>query len=55
MGPAEELRSGYAEGGWTPDKIADFLPGTVGVDPMPMLAQLEAMAEAAAAKARPNQ
>lgn len=49
-----ELRAGYVEGGWTPEKIADFLPGTVGVDPMPMLAQLEAMAKAAAAKDRPN-
>ncbi|MFD0270034.1 SDR family NAD(P)-dependent oxidoreductase [Streptomyces sp. NPDC127106] len=49
-----ELRAGYAEGPWTPQKIADFLPGTVGTDPMPMLAQLEAMARAAAAKGRPN-
>ncbi|MEU6079212.1 SDR family NAD(P)-dependent oxidoreductase [Streptomyces sp. NPDC047108] len=44
-----ELRSAYAEGAWTPERIADFLPGTVGTDPMPMLAQLEAMAQAAAA------
>ncbi|MEU3772306.1 SDR family oxidoreductase [Streptomyces sp. NPDC032472] len=49
-----ELRAGYAEGAWTPEKIADFLPGTVGTDPMPMLVQLEAMARAAAAKERPN-
>ncbi|MEY9872262.1 NAD(P)-dependent dehydrogenase (short-subunit alcohol dehydrogenase family) [Streptacidiphilus sp. MAP12-33] len=50
-----ELRAMYAESGaWTPERIADFLPGTVGVDPMPMLAQLEAMAKAAAAKDRPN-
>ncbi|MFC9584524.1 SDR family oxidoreductase [Streptomyces yangpuensis] len=49
-----ELRAGYAEGSWTPEKIADFLPGTVGTDPMPMLAQLEAMARAAAAEDRPN-
>ncbi|MCB5167578.1 SDR family oxidoreductase [Streptomyces bambusae] len=49
-----ELRAGYAEGPWTPERIADFLPGTVGTDPMPMLAQLEAMAKAAAAKDRPN-
>jgi NAD(P)-dependent dehydrogenase (short-subunit alcohol dehydrogenase family) len=49
-----ELRAGYAEGAWTPEKIADFLPGTVGVDPMPLLEQLEAMARAAAEKARPN-
>lgn len=50
-----ELRAAYAaDGAWTPEKIADFLPGTVGTDPMPMLAQLEAMARAAAAKDRPN-
>lgn len=47
-----ELRSAYAEGGgWTPERIADCLPGTVGVDPMPMLAQLEAMRAAAASRA----
>ena len=49
-----ELRAGYVEGAWTPERIADFLPGTVGTDPMPMLARLEEMAAAAAAKARPN-
>ncbi|MGO4756305.1 SDR family oxidoreductase, partial [Streptomyces sp. 2MCAF27] len=49
-----ELRAGYTEGAWTPEKIADFLPGTVGTDPMPMLAQLDAMAKAAAKGQRPN-
>ncbi|MFJ6751483.1 SDR family oxidoreductase [Streptomyces sp. NPDC091266] len=49
-----ELRSAYADGSWTPEKIADFLPGSVGVDPMPMLEQLGAMSAAAAAKQRPN-
>lgn len=50
-----ELRAAYAEGaGWTPERIADLLPGTVGVDPMPMLEQLEAMARAASEKSRPN-
>jgi NAD(P)-dependent dehydrogenase (short-subunit alcohol dehydrogenase family) len=49
-----ELRAGYAEGSWTPERIADFLPGTVGVDPMPLLERVEAMARAAAAKQRPN-
>lgn len=49
-----ELRAGYAEGAWTPERIADFLPGTVGTDPMPLLAHLEAMARAAAEKGRPN-
>ncbi|MEV0602793.1 SDR family oxidoreductase [Streptomyces sp. NPDC050315] len=49
-----ELRAAYNEGPWTPEKIADFLPGTVGTDPMPLLDRLEAMAAAAAAKERPN-
>ena len=59
-----ELRAMYAEGAvgaeggdgpvWTPQRIADALPGSVGTDPMPMLAQLEAMAAAAAADQRPN-
>ncbi|WP_405728166.1 SDR family oxidoreductase [Streptomyces sp. NBC_01537] len=48
-----ELRSAYAEGGsWTPQRIADCLPGTVGADPMPMLAQLEAMRTAASRASR---
>ncbi|MEU5541651.1 SDR family oxidoreductase [Streptomyces sioyaensis] len=51
-----ELRSVYAdEGGWTPERVAEALPGSVGTDPMPMLAQLSQMAAAAAAKARPQQ
>ena len=49
-----ELRAAYADGSWTPERIADFLPGTVGTDPMPMLERLKEMAEAAARKDRPN-
>ncbi|MDF3293446.1 SDR family oxidoreductase [Streptomyces silvisoli] len=49
-----ELRAAYAEGTWTPQRIADLLPGTVGTDPMPLLAQLEAMRQAAATGDRPN-
>ncbi|AWK09715.1 KR domain-containing protein [Streptomyces spongiicola] len=49
-----ELRAAYADGSWTPERIADFLPGTVGTDPMPMLARLDAMARAAASGDRPN-
>jgi NAD(P)-dependent dehydrogenase (short-subunit alcohol dehydrogenase family) len=49
-----ELRAAYASGGWTPERIAEFLPGSVGVDPMPMLAQLAAMEKAAARGERPN-
>ncbi|OIJ69883.1 SDR family NAD(P)-dependent oxidoreductase [Streptomyces mangrovisoli] len=50
-----ELRAAYAEGSWTPERIADLLPGTVGTDPMPMLARLEEMEQAARKGARPNQ
>ncbi|AVV42065.1 SDR family oxidoreductase [Streptomyces sp. ID05-04B] len=50
-----ELRSVYAEGGsWTPERIAEALPASVGVDPMPMLARLEEMARAAREGSRPN-
>lgn len=49
-----ELRSAWGDGPWTPERIADVLPGTIGVDPMPMLEQLEAMRAAAAAAERPN-
>ncbi|GGX46508.1 SDR family oxidoreductase [Streptomyces fructofermentans] len=45
-----ELRAGYAEGSWTPERIADFLPGTVGTDPMPLLEQVAAMERAARAR-----
>lgn len=49
-----ELRAAYASGGWTPERIAEFLPGSVGVDPMPMLSRLEALEKAARDGARPN-
>ncbi|MDF9813784.1 SDR family oxidoreductase [Streptomyces sp. SPB162] len=49
-----ELRSAWGDGPWTPERIADVLPGTIGADPMPMLEQLEAMRAAAAAAERPN-
>ncbi|GHF09455.1 MULTISPECIES: SDR family NAD(P)-dependent oxidoreductase [Streptomyces] len=49
-----ELRAAYAEGGWSPEKIADLLPGTVGTDPMPLLDRLQAMVKAAEAGDRPN-
>ncbi|MFG2948722.1 SDR family NAD(P)-dependent oxidoreductase [Streptomyces adustus] len=49
-----ELRAAYAEGAWTPQRIADFLPGTVGTDPMPLLERVEAMERAARDGARPN-
>ncbi|MCX5169774.1 SDR family oxidoreductase [Streptomyces antibioticus] len=50
-----ELRAAYAEeGAWTPERIAEVLPGSVGTDPMPMLERLEEMRRAAAEGARPN-
>jgi NAD(P)-dependent dehydrogenase (short-subunit alcohol dehydrogenase family) len=49
-----ELRAAYAESSWTPERIAELLPGTVGVDPMPLLERVEEMARAAAEKGRPN-
>ncbi|MEV4441736.1 SDR family NAD(P)-dependent oxidoreductase [Streptomyces sp. NPDC049577] len=49
-----ELRAAYAEEAWTPGRIAAFLPGTVGTDPMPLLERLTDMARAAATGARPN-
>ncbi|MEU9333988.1 SDR family NAD(P)-dependent oxidoreductase [Streptomyces sp. NPDC048290] len=50
-----ELRAAYAgDGPWTPERIAELLPGTVGTDPMPMLERLEEMARAARDGARPN-
>jgi NAD(P)-dependent dehydrogenase (short-subunit alcohol dehydrogenase family) len=49
-----ELRSAHADGSWTPERIAEVLPGSVGVDPMPMLERVEAMRRAAAEGSRPN-
>ncbi|MFE1438172.1 SDR family oxidoreductase [Streptomyces sp. NPDC058739] len=49
-----ELRAAYAQGPWTPERIAELLPGTVGVDPMPLLEKVAAMERAAAAGDRPN-
>ncbi|MEV1079349.1 SDR family oxidoreductase [Streptomyces sp. NPDC050211] len=49
-----ELRSAYAEGSWTPERIAEFLPGSVGVDPMPMLSEVAGMERAARDGGRPN-
>ncbi|WSQ09967.1 SDR family oxidoreductase [Streptomyces sp. NBC_01231] len=49
-----ELRAAYADGAWTPEKIADFLPGTVGMDPMPLLERVAGMERAAREGGRPN-
>lgn len=49
-----ELRAAYAEGAWTPERIADALPATVGTDPMPLLEHVTAMERAAREGRRPN-
>ena len=38
----------------TPEMIAEFLPGSVGVDPMPLLERVAAMERAAGRGERPN-
>ncbi|MET8980643.1 SDR family oxidoreductase [Streptomyces sp. NPDC004539] len=49
-----EVRAAFSEAGWTPERIAEVLPGSVGTEPMPMLAKLEEMRKAAAEGKRPN-
>jgi NAD(P)-dependent dehydrogenase (short-subunit alcohol dehydrogenase family) len=45
-----EVRAMYAEDRWTPETIADTLPGTVGTEKMPIFDILEAMAKSREAK-----
>ena len=45
-----EIRSMHKDGRWTPEEIAASLPGTVGVEKMPLFDILEQMAREAAAK-----
>ena len=45
-----EIRSMHKDGRWTPEEIAASLPGTVGVEKMPLFEILEQMARKAAAK-----
>ncbi|NEE12233.1 SDR family oxidoreductase [Streptomyces sp. SID7499] len=49
-----ELRAAYASGGWTVERIAELLPGSVGVDPMPLLERVREMERAAREGERPN-
>lgn len=46
-----EVRAMYKDGRWTPEEIARRLDATIGQEPMPILAQLEAYRRAAAAAA----
>ncbi|MEU6391832.1 SDR family oxidoreductase [Streptomyces sp. NPDC046939] len=50
-----EVRAVYADGPWTPERVAEVLPGSVGSEPMPMLSVLGEITRAAAAGERPNQ
>ncbi|MDX1511770.1 MAG: SDR family oxidoreductase [Nitriliruptorales bacterium] len=45
-----EIRSMHKEGRWTPEEIAASLPGTVGIEKMPLFDILEQMARKAAAQ-----
>ncbi|MFF7736204.1 SDR family oxidoreductase [Streptomyces sp. NPDC007984] len=50
-----EARAVYASGGgWTVEGIAESLPGSVGVDPMPLLERVREMERAAGRGERPN-
>jgi NAD(P)-dependent dehydrogenase (short-subunit alcohol dehydrogenase family) len=46
-----EVRAMYTDGRWTPEEIAARLDASIGQEPMPILAQLEAYRRAAAAAA----
>jgi NAD(P)-dependent dehydrogenase (short-subunit alcohol dehydrogenase family) len=46
-----EVRAMYKAGRWTPEEIADRLDSSIGQEPMPILAQLEAYRRAAATAA----
>jgi NAD(P)-dependent dehydrogenase (short-subunit alcohol dehydrogenase family) len=45
-----EIRAMYTPGRWTPEEIEARLPGSVGVEEMPFLAEIEARRQAAAAQ-----
>jgi NAD(P)-dependent dehydrogenase (short-subunit alcohol dehydrogenase family) len=49
-----EVRAVYRDSRWTPEDIERVLPTSVGTEPMPILARLQAMAAAARAGDRPN-
>jgi NAD(P)-dependent dehydrogenase (short-subunit alcohol dehydrogenase family) len=49
-----EVRAMYADERWTPERIAERLDATVGIEKMPFLAKVEEMRAAAAAGDRPN-
>jgi hypothetical protein len=44
----------WAEGRWTPEEIAARIDGNIGQERMPLLDQLQAIRQAAAAGDKPN-
>jgi len=49
-----EVRSMYKIGRWSPEEIAEHIDQGVGQEPLPILARVKMMAEAAARKDKPN-
>ena len=49
-----ELRAMFKDGRWEPEEIAERLDGAIGVEKMPMIDRLQAMAKAAASGDKPN-
>jgi hypothetical protein len=49
-----EVRSMYKNGRWTPEEIAECIDRGVGQEPMPILARVAMMAEAAKKGEKPN-
>lgn len=50
----QEVRAMYKDGRWSPEEIADLLPGTVGVEPLKAIQMAEESRKAAAAGDKPN-
>lgn len=49
-----ELRAMFKDGRWTPEEISEKIDGQIGLEKMPMIDRLEAMAKAAASGDKPN-
>jgi NAD(P)-dependent dehydrogenase (short-subunit alcohol dehydrogenase family) len=49
-----EVRAMYSEGRWTPEEIAARLDGSIGQEPMGLIARLEEIRQAAASGDKPN-
>jgi NAD(P)-dependent dehydrogenase (short-subunit alcohol dehydrogenase family) len=50
----QEVRAMYKDGRWTPEEIADLLPGTVSTEPLKAIQMAEESRRAAAAGEKPN-